>query len=134
MTTTILYFNQKSSPDNTLFESKGVLDGLNVTLQIGDLVRKVLMDEKYTFVHFTYTIQNNNPYRLVFDPGLIKVNYNGILNKSTEYDSLASTMTEVFELPHGVSVYSLYLVFDQHNISKDITFFAIEETGISIEG
>jgi hypothetical protein len=129
--TFFLYFNQTPSSDNRVFEKKSILDDVHITLQAGDIARKVLMDEKYTFIYFKYTIRNNNSKNAIFfDPGLIRVNYNGFTNRSTEYDSLASAMTEASELPRGVSVYSLYLVFDQHTIEKDITDFDLIETGI----
>lgn len=126
-----LFFNQTPLSDNRVFKRKGILDDVHITLQTGDILRKVLMDEKYTFIYFKYTIENNNSKNAIFfDPGLIKVNYNGLTNRSTEYDALASAMTEASELPRGVSVYSLYLVFDQHTVERNIIELELIESGI----
>lgn len=127
----LLYFYPTSSDRPAFSKKKDVFDDVHINMQIGDIEEKVLMDKPYTFVYFNYTIDNQHQDPLLFHPGHIRVNYNGSVNTSTEYNSLASAMTEAAELPRGVSDYSLYLVFDQHNISKTIKVLDIQETGIS---
>ena len=118
---------------NPIVQKKLVSDDVHVSMQIDKKEQKTLMGERYTFVYFKYTISNQRKKGAVhFHPGHIRIRYNGFVNESTEYDSLASAMTESVELPKGLSDYFLYLVFKLPDLPEDGANAEILDTGISM--
>lgn len=124
------FFFIPNSSTNPVFKKNNVLNNVNVEFHIDKVVTKEILGEPYSFVYFKYIIQNQHQQTLYFHPGKIKIKYNGLMNDSTEYNSLASAMTELMKLPRGEKEYFLYLVFKRPNISIDITEFKIWNTGI----
>lgn len=121
------------TPKRSIFDIQEVYPGVDVKIQIEKVETKELMGEAYGFVYFKYTIQNQHPNKLFFQPGKIRVKYNGLKNQSVEYNSLASAMTEAEELSVGTNEYALYFVFDQPNVSRSISRFEILDTGLGYE-
>lgn len=118
------------SSGKPVFEKKDTNNNVDISLRIDGLKKKELMGEKYSFVYLKYSIKNHSAKALYFHPGKIVVGYNGLINQSTEYDSLASAMTEEIELPKGQTEYFLYFVFKQPELSSEVTEFEIQDTGI----
>lgn len=116
-----------------VFDKQDVYPGVHIKIQIDKVETKELMGQLYTFVYFRYTIQNQNLKELFFNPGNIKVRYNGLINQSVEYNSLASAMTEAEKFPIGTKEYALYFVFNQPNVSENISQFEILNTGLGLK-
>lgn len=129
----IAFISIFASSKKPVFDKQNVFPGVNVKIQIDKIKTKELMGELYRFVYFKYTIQNQHPKKLFFHPGNIRVKYNGLINQSVEYDSLASAMTEAEELPVGTKEYALYFVFKQTDVSEEIYQFDILNTGLEFE-
>lgn len=127
----LIFLTTRNSSQNIVFEKNNVMENVNILFTFAKSINKKIMDDDYSFVYFKYTIDNGNRNKLYFNPGKIRVKYNGEVNTSTEYDSIASAMTESVELPKGKQEYFLSLVFKNQNISLDIKEFEIINTGIS---
>lgn len=124
------YFISRGTSGEMVYEHADVLENVDVVFEFGRTESKTLEGDVYKFAYFKYSIRNQHNRKLYFHPGRVRVRYNGVVNTSTEYDSIASAMTEPVELAKGDSEYFLYLVFKKPDMDLEIVDLEILDTGI----
>jgi hypothetical protein len=63
------------------------------------------------FLYFELVLVNHSSAAVSFDPGAIRVDIGGALNRAVYYDGFATVATGRKPLPSGESRYALYFVF-----------------------
>lgn len=127
----IFFITNLITPETIIYKKNNALENLDVAFQFERAETKELLNEIYSLVYFKYSIKNHHNKKLYFHPGKIRVRYNGVINTSTEYDSIASAVTETVELPKGDKDFFLYLVFKHISMDIKIDDFKIIDTGLS---
>lgn len=102
---------------------------ITFSVTINDI--KSMPKHQSMFLYCDMVIENKSDISHNFDLSKLQARFNGIINESTYYDSLASVMPEIKKLDKGKNVYKIYLVYSDSIDISGVKSFELTNFGLS---